>query len=157
MAARGKGRDAVRDLLELQSGQVAFISGLMSGFALSVAAHVLRYGIRSRLAQAVFLLLLLTCLSFLLALYVDTRLGIELAGRDSLDPDVARAVSEVRTMGTNGATLAFFLFVVSVGLLGWLATPLTGLASTALAGGALWFVYVAWRDIGLIAERLAGS
>ena len=110
-----------------------------------------------RLAQAVFLLLLLTSLSFLLALYVDTRLGIELAGRDSLDPDVARAVSEVRTMGTNGATLAFFLFVVSVGLLGWLATPLTGLASTALAGGALWLVYVAWRDIGLIAERLAGS
>ena len=147
----------MRDLLELQSGQVAFISGLMSGFALSVAAHVLRYGIRSRLAQAVFLLFLFTSLSFLLALYVDTRLGIELAGREALDPDVARAVSEVRTMGTNGATLAFFLFVVSVGLLGWLATPLTGVLSTALAGGALWFVYVAWRDIGLIAERLAGS
>ena len=70
---------------------------------------------------------------------------------------MARAVSEVRTMGTNGATLAFFPFVVSVGLLDRLAAPPTGVLGTALAGGAPWFVYVARRDIGLVAERLAGS
>ena len=38
---------AMRELLELQSGQVAFISGLMSGFAISIAAQILRYGINS--------------------------------------------------------------------------------------------------------------
>ncbi|ASJ71399.1 hypothetical protein [Granulosicoccus antarcticus] len=46
----------MNELLELQTGQVAFITGLMSGFSLSIAAHVLRYGIRSRMAQLVFLL-----------------------------------------------------------------------------------------------------
>jgi len=55
----------MREFIELQTGQVAFISGLMSGFSLSVAAHVLRYGIRSRVAQAVFLMLLLGSLGWL--------------------------------------------------------------------------------------------
>ena len=123
----------MRELIELQTGQVAFISGLMSGFSLSVAAHVLRYGIRSRLAQAVFLALLLSSLLFLLALYVDVRLGIELAGVESLGDAAARRVAEVRAIGTTGATVALFLFVGAIGLLGWLATPLTGAVGSLTA------------------------
>lgn len=147
----------MRELVELQTGQVAFISGLMSGFSLSVAAHVLRYGIRSRMAQVVFVLLLLASLSFLLALYVDTRLSIELAGLTTLEGDVAARVAAVRAMGTTGATVAFVIFVVAIGLLGWLATPLTGAISSALAGSLLALLYVAWRDIGSIAATIALS
>ena len=145
----------MRELIELQTGQVAFISGLMSGFSLSVAAHVLRYGIRSRVAQAVFLMLLLASLLFLLALYVDVRLGIELAGFDEVPDEVAARVVEVRVVGTTGATVALFMFVVAVGLLGWLATPVTGLVSTALAGGVLYGLWFAWSRIGDIAATLA--
>lgn len=147
----------MRELLELQSGQVAFISGLMSGFALSVAAHVLRYGIRSRVAQCVFVLLLLASLSFLLALYIDTRLAIELAGLTSLEPAAAEQVRAVRSIGTTGATFAFFTFVLAIGLLGWLATPLVGSISTALALGLLVLLGMAWRDIGQLSALLAGA
>jgi len=147
----------MRELVELQTGQVAFISGLMSGFSLSVAAHVLRYGIRSRMAQVVFVLLLLASLSFLLALYVDTRLSIELAGLATLEGELAARVAEIRALGTTGATLAFVIFVVAIGLLGWLATPLTGAISSALAGALLGLLYIAWRDIGGIADAIARS
>jgi len=141
----------MRELIELQTGQVAFISGLMSGFSLSVAAHVLRYGIRSRVAQAVFLMLLLASLLFLVALYVDTRLYIELAGLDVLSNELAERVADVRLVGTTSASFALFLFVVAVGLLGWLATPLTGVMSSLMAGGilyALWFVLTRVAEIG---------
>lgn len=140
----------MRELIELQTGQVAFISGLMSGFSLSVAAHVLRYGIRSRVAQAVFLMLLLASLLFLVALYVDTRLYIELAGLESLSDELAARVAEVRIIGTTSATVALAMFVVAVGLLGWLARPFTGVMSTLMAGGilyALWFVMSRVSDI----------
>jgi len=146
----------MRELIELQTGQVAFISGLMSGFSLSVAAHVLRYGIRSRVAQAVFLMLLLSSLLFLLALYVDVRLGIELAGIEAVEEGVARRIADVRVIGTTGATIALFLFVVAVGLLGWLATPLTGALSTLLAGAVMYALVLVWMRIGDI-TRLLGS
>ena len=140
----------MRELIELQTGQVAFISGLMSGFSLSVAAHVLRYGIRSRVAQAVFLMLLLSSLLFLLALYTDVRLGIELAGIESLPESVSTEIGAIRSIGTTGATVALFLFVVAIGLLGWLATPLTGTLSTVLAGCVLYALWTVWSRIGAV-------
>lgn len=146
----------MRELIELQTGQVAFISGLMSGFALSVAANLLRYGVRSRIAQVVFVLLLLSSLSFLLALYVDTRLAIELAGLEALPADLTDDVSAIRVIGTTGATFAFFLFVVSIGLLGWLATPVVGVISTALSGSVLYMLYTVWHDIGALVVQLSG-
>jgi len=144
----------MRELVELQTGQVAFISGLMSGFSLSVAAHVLRYGIRSRVAQLVFVLLLLCSLCFLLALYIDTRLAIELAGVEQLDASLAERVSRVRAIGTMGATTAFFVFVCAIGLLGWLARPLIGIISSLLAISLLWVLGSAWGEIGSIAEAI---
>lgn len=144
----------MRELIELQTGQVAFISGLMSGFSLSVAAHVLRYGIRSRVAQAVFLMLLLSSLLFLLALYVDVRLGIELAGVETIGEEAARRIAEVRVIGTTGATVALFLFVVAIGLLGWLATPATGLIGSLLAGGVLFALWFVWTSIGDVTTLL---
>ena len=146
----------MRELIELQTGQVAFISGLMSGFSLSVAAHILRYGIRSRVAQAVFIGLLLSSLLFLLALYIDVRLGIALAGIETLDAEIMGRVAAIRLIGTSGATVALFMFVISIGLLGWLATPATGVMSTVLAGGVLYGVWHAWREIGRI-DALLGA
>ena len=147
----------MRDLIELQTGQVAFISGLMSGFALSVAAHVLRYGMRNRMAQLVFLLLLLCSLLFLVALYVDVRLSIELAGIERLEADVERQVNKIRVVGTSSATVALFLFVVSIGLLGWLAGPLVGFMSTVLGGFTLYLLWLSWTEINSMAALLASA
>lgn len=124
----------MRDPLERQTGRVALIGGPMSGFAPSVAAHVPRHGIRSRPARAVFPPLLLTPSCLLPSLRVDTRPSIELAGREALAPDVARALGDVRAIGTIGARPALFLFVVPVGTFGRLATPPTGFPGTAPAG-----------------------
>lgn len=148
----------MRDLIELQSGQVAFISGLMSGFSLSVAAHVLRYGLRSLAAQLAFVGLLSASLLFLVALYVDVRLSIELAGLEAVSPAVAEQLVAVRSIGTTSATVALFLFVCSTGLLGWLATTGTGIMSMLLAGatlGALWYLFGEINHIGALLEAAA--
>ena len=144
----------MNELLELQTGQVAFISGLMSGFSLTVGVNILRYGIRSRTAQFVFVSLLLSSLLFLVALYVDVRLTIEFAGIDSLSAELSQRVKSVRIIGTASATFALFLFVISIGLLGWLATPLTGVLTSLLAAGVLYMLWRIWTDINIIAALL---
>lgn len=145
----------MRELLELQTGQVAFISGLMSGFSLSIAAHVLRYGIRSRVAQAVFLMFLVSSLLFLVALYVEVRLSIALAGIDSVAEPILQQIALVRNLGTSCATVALMIFIAATGLLGWLVNLSTGVISTmmvAVVFGTFWFV---WQNINTISTLLA--
>ena len=144
----------MRELLELQTGQVAFISGLMSGFSLSIAAHVLRYGIRSRMAQMVFLLFLLSSLLFLVALYTDVRLSIELAGVDAMPESLLRKITAVRDIGTGCATVALFMFILATGLLGWLATGYVGVCSSVMAAVALSTLWFIWQDINVISVTL---
>lgn len=144
----------MRELLELQTGQVAFISGLMSGFSLSIAAHVLRYGIRSRMAQVVFLLFLLSSLLFLIALYIDVRLSIELAGAETLPENVLHKITAVRDIGTGCATVALFMFILATGLLGWLATGLVGVFSSIIAAVTLGTLWLVWQDINVISATL---
>ncbi len=140
----------MRELLELQSGQVAFISGLMSGFSLSIAAQVLRYGLRSRISQVVFVLFLVSSLMFLLALYVDVRLSIEVAGLETLPENLINSLTSVRNIGTSSATSALFLFIVATGLLGWVATPVTGVISTLVASCILYAFWMVWNDINAL-------
>lgn len=145
----------MRELLELQTGQVAFISGLMSGFSLSIAAHVLRYGLRSRVAQVVFLLFLLSSLLFLIALYTDVRLSIELAGLDTMPQSLLDKVSMVRSLGTACATIALFMFVLATGLLGWMSSSIVGIFSSLIAVAtfsALWFV---WENVNAISSAVS--
>lgn len=145
----------MRELLELQTGQVAFISGLMSGFSLSIAAHVLRYGIRSRVAQAVFLMFLISSLLFLVALYVDVRLSIVLAGAESVADPVLQKITIVRDLGTSCATVALMIFVTATGLLGWLVNPSTGVISTMVVAAVFWAFWFVWQNINSISTLLA--
>lgn len=144
----------MRELIELQTGQVAFISGLMSGFSLSIAAHVLRYGIRSKVAQSVFLLFLISSLLFLVALYTDVRLSIELSGFDSVSPTLLDQIASIRNLGTSCATVALFIFIVATGLLGWVATPATGVMSSLIAAGILYAFWFIWNNINAISTTL---
>jgi hypothetical protein len=146
----------MRELLELQTGQVAFISGLMSGFSLSIAAQVLRFGVRRRREQAVFILFLLCSLLFLLALYIDVRLSIELAGFSDLPKVLQLQISSIRVIGTSSATCALVLFIVATGLLGWLATPFTGALSTIISALVLASWWHVWQSINAISGNLAG-
>ena len=145
----------MRELLELQTGQVAFISGLMSGFSISIAAQILRYGIRNRPAQAVFLMFILCSLLFLLALYVDVRLSILLAGIESVSPDALSQISSVRNLGTTCATIALVMFIVAIGSLGWLANQSTGVVTTLITGVALYGFWTVWSDINAISALLS--
>ncbi len=110
----------MREILELQTGQVAFISGLLSGFALTGALQVLRLGLRNWLSKVVFVLFVLSSLLFIVALYVDVRLTLELAGLQNLSDEITLKVAQIRFVGTSSATVATALFVCSIGMLGWL-------------------------------------
>jgi len=126
----------------------------MSGFSLSVAAHVLRYGIRSWAAKIVFLLFLVSSLLFLIALYVDVRLSIELAGVDSLPDETLKKISSIRNIGTGCATVALFMFVAATAFLGWVATPFTGFLSTVVGGFALYTLWYIWDNINSVSIML---
>lgn len=143
----------MNELLELNTRQVPFISGLLAGFSLTVAVHILRYCMDRRVAQLVFLMLTLSSLLFLLALYVDVRLSIAFAGMEDLAgkqqaDDILRRLAEIRRIGTSSATVALFVFVAAIGLVGWLATPLVGIMSSALAGAVLLAVWSVYQDVG---------
>lgn len=144
----------MRELIELQAGQVAFISGLMSGFSISIAVQLLRYGIRNRVAQVVFLMFLLCSLLFLLALYIDVRLSIELAGFESVPESVLSQVKDVRFLGTSCATAALILFILATGCLGWMAAPVTGIMTTSITAVIFYFFWVVWTEINAISALL---
>lgn len=122
----------MRELIELQTGQVAFISGLMSGFSLSIASQLLRYGLSRRSTQVVFLLFLLSSLLFLLALYVDVRLSIELAGLTVVPDNAMSHIAMVRHIGTNCATAALIIFILATGSLGWVSSRAAGVTTTII-------------------------
>jgi len=147
----------MRELLELQTGQVAFISGLMSGFALSIAAQILRYGIRSLRSQAVFLMFIICSFLFLIALYVDVRLSIELAGATSVPEQALQQITAVRNLGTACATVALVLFVVAIGSLGWLASRSTGIITTLITAAALACLWFVWSNINTVSVLLTNS
>ncbi len=122
----------MRELIELQTGQVAFLSGLMAGFAMTSALHILRHGMRTGVAQFAFTISVLSSLLFVVALYVDVRLTIELAGRTDLPAALLERVSHIRFIGTTSATIALSLFVLSLGMLGWLSSRFAGLVTSGL-------------------------
>ena len=145
----------MRELLELQTGQVAFISGLMSGFSLSIATQLLRYGLSRRSTQVVFLLFLLCSLLFLLALYVDVRLSIELAGLTDVPHDTLSHIAEVRLIGTGCATSALVIFIIATGSLGWVGSPFAGAMTTLITVIAFWGFWVVWSKINIISPLLS--
>ena len=148
---------SMRELLELQSGQVAFLSGLMSGFSLSVAVHVLRFGRHYPMAKVLFLLFLVSSLLFLVALYVDVRLSIELFGIDSLPPALVSDVAVLRNIGTSCATVALVMFVVAASLLGWLENTVTGILSMIIGlfvMTTLWFVWTNINTLSVMVQKL---
>lgn len=144
----------MRDLLELLTGQVAFLSGLLAGFSMTAALHILRYGIRSRTAQVTIVISLLSSLLFIVALYVDVRLTIELAGKTAIAPELMDRISAVRYIGTTSATVALVLFVITIGLLGWLSTRFTGLATTTITLLIFGLLVYLWTEINALSVAL---
>lgn len=144
----------MRELIELQTGQVSFLSGLLAGFAMTAALHILRHGVNGRMAQIVFYLSVLSSLLFLVALYVDVRLTIELAGKIELSADILKRVSLIRFIGTTSATIALCLFVTSLGLLGWLSSRTAGVVTssmTLIVAGILVFL---WLQLSVVTQAL---
>ena len=141
-------RGIMQQLLELGTGQVAFLSGLLSGFSLTIAVHVLRRGLKEKISQAVFSLFVFTTLLFLVALYTDVRLTIELAGIERLSEDASVLLSHIRTIGTGFATAGFIFFILSIGLLGWIATPFLGMLTSVAALSTLALFAYIWIAVG---------
>lgn len=142
----------MRELIELQTGQVAFLSGLLAGFAMTAALHILRHGILSRVALFTFTISVLSSLLFVVALYVDVRLTIELAGQPELSAAVATSISHIRFIGTTSATIALCLFVLSLGMLGWLSSRFAGFVTsglTVIVAGMLIYIWLQLNTLNI--------
>lgn len=133
----------MNEILELQTGQVSFISGLMAGFSLTIAAQIIRSKSESPMATISFLLFTATSLLFLIALYVDVALSLRIAGIEEVARELLDRITFVRTIGTSAATLALFLFIVSIGILGWLQSRFAGIATSAIALATFIMIWIA--------------
>jgi len=123
----------MNEILELQTGQVSFITGLMAGFSLSVAVQVFRSRAKGPMATTCFILFTVSSLLFLIGLYIDVALSLRIAGLGQIPPDLLDIISGIRTIGTSAATTALFLFIVSIGLIGWLQSKPAGIITSIVA------------------------
>ncbi len=140
----------MQELLELQTGQVAFLSGLLAGFSLTVAANILQVDAARPIRTVCLVLLLMATLLFLVALYVDVRLTIEVASLESISESTEQVIRNTRFIGTTSATMALFVFTLSIGLLGWLAGPVAGIISSILAAATLALLAYIWKMMLLV-------
>ena len=60
----------IRQLLELQTGQVAFLSGLLAGFAMTAALNIMRTGRNTPISNFVFLTAAASSLLFLSLIHI---------------------------------------------------------------------------------------
>ena len=122
----------INEILELRSGQVAYISSLMAGFSLSIAVQIIRGKDQRLVATVNYLLFIVTTLLFLIALYVDVSISLRLVGIEHFSDDALAQIGKIRNFSTSAATSAFLLFVLSIGVLGWLKSNRTGIISTVM-------------------------
>ncbi|QUM75302.1 phosphoadenosine phosphosulfate reductase [Moritella sp. 24] len=144
----------MNEILELQTNQVSFISGLMAGFSLSIAAQILRHQRKSIYSTITLLMFTLTSLLFVVALYIDVRLSIEVATITTFSPAVLEQISQVRAIGTTSASIALFLFIIAIGMLTWLQGKIAGICGTVLAFTTILLIIIAKYQIDAIAQRL---
>lgn len=123
----------MNEILELQTNQVSFISGLMAGFSLSIAAQILRHRRKDIYTTITLLMFTLTSLLFVVALYIDVRLSIEVATVNTFTTPILNKISYVRAIGTTSASIALFLFIIAIGMLTWLQGKLAGILGSLLA------------------------
>ncbi len=122
----------MNEILELRSGQVAYISSLMAGFSLSIAVQIIRGKDQRLVATVNYLLFIVTTLLFLIALYIDVSISLRLVGIESFTEEALDKIGRIRNFGTSAATSAFLLFILSIGVLGWLKSNRTGIISTVV-------------------------
>ena len=144
----------MNEILELQTNQVSFISGLMAGFSLSIAAQILRHHQKSVYSTITLLMFTLTSLLFVVALYIDVRLSIEVATITTFSAPVLEQISQDRAIGTTSASIALFLFIVAIGMLTWLQGKIAGICGTLLAFITIMLVIIAKYKIDAIAQLL---
>ena len=122
----------MNEILELQTNQVSFISGLMAGFSLSIAAQILRSNNKGIFCSITFLMFTLSSLLFVVALYIEVRLSIEVAAISHFSTQTLEQISSVRRIGTTSASAALFLFIASIGMLTWLKDKTAGVIGSLL-------------------------
>ena len=143
----------MNEILELQTGQVSFISGLMAGFSLSVAVQVLRSRVTGPMATTCFVLFTVSSLLFLIGLYIDVALSLRIAGLTQFPPELLNQITIIRTIGTSAATIALFVFIISIGLIGWLHSKIAGIITCVVAVITFVVIWVARSmifDLGIV-------
>lgn len=124
-----------------ETSMISTLAGILAGFAFSAVVQLLATNAKGRLTSAVIILFTLATLVFLYALFVFVLIG-------SATAELNRQLTEIESIGTwafLAAYLGLFLFLVGVGLSGWIRSTATGIATTLFAG--LTFCLASWAFI----------
>ncbi|GAB4397764.1 MAG: hypothetical protein OHK0031_17620 [Anaerolineales bacterium] len=117
---------------------VATLAGILAGFAFSAVVQLLSSDVKGKLATSVIVIFTLTTLMFLYVLFAFILIG-------SATAELNQQVTSLESIGTFAYLIAFLgllLFLVGVGLTGWIRSTATGIATTIFS--AITFCLTTW-------------
>lgn len=130
----GERSDAIAELFR----QLAFISALIGGFSLSFLVQLLGAHFGRRIADwtvgfsmAATAGLIVCAVGWTLSAVVIVE-----AGTQAEALQLSGALNQLHLRLTDGFVLSLFLFLVSLGLCGWIRSRVIGIVSTTIASGA---------------------
>ncbi len=112
-----------------ETGALATLAGILSGFAISAVVQLLASNNKSKLETATIVVFSGSAVMFLYSLIVFVLLFAAAAEQNSVP-------SELDNLGTYALLVIFgavYVFLAGIGLTGWLRSRLAGIATTALA------------------------
>ena len=119
---------SVENILQ-EYNQVAMLAGILAGFAFSAVVQLISLDRRGRLMTATIIVFSLTTLILLISLLALVLMGAAVA---ELDRELVE-INRLSTWAYIAALTGVELFLVGVGMAGWLRSVATGIATTILA------------------------
>ncbi len=126
-----------------ETNLIATLAGILGGFAFSAVVQLLASGQSGKMTTAAIVIFTLATLLFLYTLFVFVLIG-------STTAELNRQVVQLDPIGTFAFLLAFLgliLFLIGVGLTGWIRSRAAGIATSIMVGITL--CLTAWAFIAI--------
>lgn len=117
---------------------VGTLAGILAGFAFSAVVQLLASETKGKLATSVIVIFTVTTLMFLYVLFAFVLIG-------SATAELNQQITSLEGIGTFAYLVAFLgllMFLVGVGLAGWIRSTATGIATTVFA--TITFCLTSW-------------
>ncbi len=122
---------------------VGTLAGILAGFAFSAVVQLLASDVKGKLATGVIVIFTITTLMFLYVLFAFVLIG-------SATAELNQQIASLDWIGTFAYVTAFIgllMFLIGVGLTGWIRSTATGIATTIFA--TITFCLTSWVFIAV--------